>query len=293
MTSAVPTPAVHKTVAELRRGLGAWRKSGERIALVPTMGALHAGHISLVELARAKAGRVVVSIFVNPAQFAPNEDFARYPRVFEQDLALLAAAGADAVFHPAPGEIYPEGFATTVSLAGPATAGLEDRFRPTHFQGVATIVAKLLIQALPDIAVFGEKDFQQLAVIRRMAADLDLPAQILGAPTLREADGLALSSRNAYLSERERKFAPHLNQAMQWAAGRIRAGEPLEAALRDARAAISGAGFNLDYLEVRDAGTLAPPAVGQIQGLRLLAAARLGTTRLIDNIAVDAAPAKG
>lgn len=283
------TPVVHETVKALREGLAPWRKAGERIALAPTMGALHAGHMSLVALAKARAVRVVASIFVNPTQFAPNEDFARYPRDFGADFAMLVAAGADAVFYPGAAEMYPPGFATTISLAGPAVAGLEDRFRPTHFQGVATVVAKLLIQAAPDVAVFGEKDFQQLAMIRQMARDLDLPTEIVGAPTLREADGLAMSSRNAYLDERQRKFACTLQQAMQWAAERIRAGEPIDTALRDSAASISAAGFVIDYLEVRDATTLAPAAPGQRGNLRMLAAARMGKTRLIDNIDVGAA----
>ena len=280
-------PEVIETVDALRARVRAWRAAGDTVALVPTMGALHAGHVSLVELARRRARRVIVSVFVNPTQFGPNEDFARYPRPFGADLDKLAMAQADVVFHPDASEMYPEGFATTISLAGPAAAGLEDRFRPTHFQGVATIVAKLLLQPLPDVAIFGEKDFQQLAVIRQLARDLHLPVEIVGAPTMREADGLALSSRNIYLDERQRKFAPNLHQAMQWAAGRIHAGEPVELAVREAAAAISAAGFVIDYLEVRDARTLAPPTPGQKPGeLRLLAAARLGTTRLIDNIAV-------
>ncbi len=283
-------PAVHKTVADLRLAAAGWRKAGERVALVPTMGALHAGHISLVRLARQLARRVVVSIFVNPTQFAPNEDFSKYPRVFERDLELLASAGADAVFHPEPAEMYPAGFCTGVSLAGPAAVGLEDKFRPTHFQGVATIVAKLLLQALPDVAIFGQKDYQQLAVIRRMAADLDIPVEIVGAPTLREADGLAMSSRNAYLDARQRKFAGNLHQAMQWAAERIADGEPIDVAVRESAASISASGFLIDYLEARDAATLAPVEPTRRHGLRLLAAARMGTTRLIDNIDI---PTKG
>ena len=280
-------PEVIETVDALRARVRQWRAAGDTVALVPTMGALHAGHVSLVELARKRARRVIVSVFVNPTQFGPNEDFARYPRPFGADLDKLAMAQADVAFHPDAAEMYPEGFATTVSLTGPAAAGLEDRFRPTHFQGVATIVAKLLLQPLPDIAIFGEKDFQQLAVIRQMARDLHLPVEIIGAPTVREADGLALSSRNIYLDERQRKFAPNLYQAMRWAAGRIREGETIDLAVREAAAAISAAGFVIDYLEVRDSSTLAAPAPGQKPAeLRLLAAARMGATRLIDNIAV-------
>ena len=281
-------PEVLATVSALRQRVRQWRAAGGTVALVPTMGALHAGHIALVKLARARCERVVVSIFVNPTQFGPTEDFARYPRSLEADLAAIASVGADAVFHPGEAEMYPPGFATTVTLGGPAAAGLEDKFRPTHFQGVATIVAKLLLQASPDAAVFGEKDFQQLAVIRQMVRDLDIPVDIVGAPTLREADGLALSSRNVYLDERQRKFAAHLNQSMQWAARRVRDGEDTLEAVREAAASICGAGFVIDYLELRDARTLAPALPGQAPGeLRLLAAARMGRTRLIDNIAVD------
>jgi pantoate--beta-alanine ligase len=279
-------PDVIATVADLRARVRQWRAAGETVALVPTMGALHVGHMSLVELARSRASRVVVSIFVNPTQFGPNEDFERYPRSFDADLAKLAEAGADVAFHPAASEMYPKGFATTISLAGPASAGLEDRFRPTHFAGVATIVAKLLLQPLPDVAIFGEKDFQQLAVIRQMARDLDIPVEIIGAPTMREADGLALSSRNAYLDERQRKFAPSLYKAMRWCADRIHAGESMAQAVNEAGAVISGAGFVIDYLEVRDARTLAPVEQGRVDGLRLLAAAKMGRTRLIDNIAI-------
>ena len=280
------TPAILPTVTELRAQVRAWREAREGVALVPTMGALHAGHIALVTLAKKREARVVVSIFVNPTQFAPHEDFSKYPRTFEADVAKLAAAGADAVFHPDPEEMYPEGFCTTVSLRGPATAGLEDRFRPTHFQGVASVVAKLLLQCLPDVAIFGEKDFQQLAVIRQMVLDLDIPVEILGAPTVREADGLAMSSRNAYLSEQERAVAPVLHRSMKKAATRIRDGEAVEAALVAARTAIAQAGFELDYLEVRDAGSLAEVKCRYRKGLRMLIAARLGRTRLIDNIEV-------
>ena len=175
-------PALLLTIAALRSQIRLWRNAGESIALVPTMGALHPGHISLVELAKTRAKRVVTTIFVNPTQFGPTEDFSKYPRTLEADIAKLAEAGADAAFTPSPEDMYPPGFCTTITLRGPATADLEDRFRPTHFQGVATVVAKLLLQALPDVAVFGEKDFQQLAVIRQLTADLDIPVEILGAP---------------------------------------------------------------------------------------------------------------
>lgn len=277
-------PAIVRTVAELRQAVAAWRRAGERVALVPTMGALHAGHLSLVHLARSRAGRIATSIFVNPAQFAPHEDFEKYPRTFEADVEKLAQAGCDLVFAPAPREMYPEGFATTISLEGPAAAGLEDAVRPTHFAGVATIVAKLLIQTAPDTAVFGEKDFQQLAVIARMARDLDLPVEIVGAPTMREADGLAMSSRNVYLSAAERAAAPALYRVLRESAGRIASGEPFDAVLADGRARIENAGFALDYLELRDAASLARVGARARGPLRILAAARLGTTRLIDNI---------
>ena len=279
-------PTLLSDIAALRSQVRLWRKAGESVALVPTMGALHAGHVSLVELAKTRAKRVVATIFVNPTQFAPSEDFAKYPRTLEADLAKLAEAGADAAFTPGPEDMYPPGFCTTISLRGPATADLEDRFRPTHFQGVATVVAKLLLQALPDVAIFGEKDFQQLAVIRQMAADLDIPVEILDAPTMREADGLAMSSRNVYLSDEERAVAPMLHRGMNKAAQRIRDGEAMEAALAPARSKLMAAGFEIDYLEVRDAGTLATVQGRYRKGLRMLVAARLGRTRLIDNIEV-------
>jgi pantoate--beta-alanine ligase len=279
------TPAVFTTVAAMRAAVRAWRAAGERVALVPTMGALHAGHVSLVDLARSRADRVIVSIFVNPTQFAPTEDFSRYPRTLDADVAKLAGR-ADGVLHPHVDEMYPEGFCTTVSLQGPAVAGLEDRFRPTHFAGVATVVAKLLLQALPDIAVFGEKDYQQLAVIRRMVHDLDIPTEILGGPTLRDADGLALSSRNVYLTPPERAVAPTLHRALQVAAAALSAGHASAPVLRQARETVTAAGFEVDYLELRDAASLAPiETVVGVEG-RLLVAARLGKTRLIDNIAV-------
>ena len=279
-------PAILPTTAVLRSQLRIWRDARESVALVPTMGALHAGHLSLVEIAKKRARRVVVSIFVNPTQFAPNEDFGAYPRTLEADVEKLASVGADVVFHPAPEEIYPEGFATAITLQGPAVAGLEDRFRPTHFQGVATVVTKLLLMALPDIAIFGEKDFQQLAVIRRLVTDLNIPVEIVGGATVREADGLALSSRNVYLSPEERATAPTLQAAMQRAAVRIRDGESFDAALTAARNKITAAGFELDYLELRNAASLATVKGRYRTGLRMLVAARLGRTRLIDNIEV-------
>ena len=281
----MPVPVV-RTVKALRRAVDAWRLAGERIALVPTMGALHQGHLSLVREARRRRARVVVSIFVNPTQFAPTEDFGKYPRTFPRDRALLAEARADLIFAPAVTEMYPDGFATTVSLAGPAAVGLEDRFRPTHFAGVATVVCKLFNQCRPDIAVFGQKDYQQLQVVTRMARDLDLGVEVIGAETVRETDGLAMSSRNRYLTPAERETALTLHREMTGAAARIRAGRAIEAALEPARRAIAAAGFAIDYLEVRDAEGLAPVAAADGRPLRMLAAATIGATRLIDNIAV-------
>jgi pantoate--beta-alanine ligase len=279
---AVP---VARTAKSLRRAVVGWRDAGDRVALVPTMGALHAGHLALVRLARKRAERVVVSIFVNPTQFGPGEDLSTYPRTFDDDRRQLGGM-ADLIFAPSAEEMYPQGAATTVAVAGPATAGLEDRFRPTHFPGVATVVAKLLIQAAPDIALFGEKDYQQLKVVTRMAADLHLPVRIVPGPTVREPDGLALSSRNRYLSPAERAKAPLLHRALQASAEAIRAGTPVADALAQARRSVTSAGFELDYLEARDGDTLEPvPAAGEAP-VRLLVAARIGTTRLIDNIAV-------
>ncbi|MGD9656946.1 MAG: pantoate--beta-alanine ligase [Methylocystis sp.] len=279
--------AVVGAIDELRRYVHARRAAGERIGLVPTMGALHAGHLSLVEAARRAADRVVVTIFVNPAQFGPNEDFTRYPRTLAADLEKLSRAAADLVFTPPVEEIYPPGFATKVVMEGPALADLEDRFRPTHFSGVATVVTKLLNQAQADVAVFGEKDYQQLLVIKRLARDLDIATEILGAPTLREADGLAMSSRNVYLAGEERERARELHGALSEAARGILNGDGIHAATHAARARLVDAGFDVDYLEARHAETLAPTASLDEGPLRLLAAAKLGATRLIDNIAVQ------
>lgn len=277
---------IARTVADLRAIVGSWRSAGARIALVPTMGALHAGHLSLVSEAQQRADRVVMSIFVNPAQFAPNEDFSAYPRRFAEDAEKFAAAKGDLIFAPDVAEIYPPGFATTVSLAGPATVGLEDRFRPTHFAGVATVVAKLLLQCRPDVAFFGEKDYQQLKVIARMARDLDLESEIVGVPTLREADGLAMSSRNLYLSAEERKRAPLLFAVLKRCAAGMRDGANITAMQAGTFDELAAAGFSADYIEARHAETLMPVARLADGPIRLLAAAKLGTTRLIDNIAV-------
>lgn len=285
MEAQISLPVV-RTVADLRAQLAAWRNAGQRIALVPTMGALHDGHLSLVAAARRRADRVVMSIFVNPTQFAPNEDFAAYPRRFAEDVAKFASAKGDLVFAPEVHEMYRQGFATTISLTGPATVGLEDKFRPTHFAGVATVVAKLLLQAKPDVALFGEKDYQQLKVITQMARDLDLEPEIAGLSTLREADGLALSSRNLYLSPAERTKAPRLYEVLQRSAAALRAGAPVAATEAVARRDLEKAGFAVDYVEARHAETLLYVSALSDGPVRLLAAARLGSTRLIDNVAV-------
>ena len=280
-------PVVLESVAALRQWREAERKEGHRVGLVPTMGALHAGHISLVTGVKQRVDKAVVSIFVNPTQFAPTEDFSKYPRTFESDLNLLSEVGAEAVFAPQVAEMYPQGFATTVSLEGPAKVGLEDKFRPTHFSGVATVVSKLLLQALPDVAIFGEKDFQQLAVIRRAARDLDIPVEIMGGPTLRDADGLAMSSRNVYLTVGERMVAPIIHRTLQAAAEIVRRGMPLAVIEAEAADRLMKAGLVVDYVAIRDALSLAVPAEGAASAsLRILVAAKLGQTRLIDNIAV-------
>jgi pantoate--beta-alanine ligase len=279
-------PKVVRTLPQLRRNVARLRGRGAALALVPTMGALHAGHLSLVRLAKRRAGRVVVSIFVNPTQFAPHEDFATYPRTFAEDLAALAALKVDLVWAPGVEEMYPEGFCTRVVPEGPATVGLEDAFRPHFFGGVATVVAKLFAQVAPDMAIFGEKDYQQLKVVTAMARDLNLPVKVIGAPTVREKDGLAMSSRNAYLSPAERAVAPTLYRVLRDCAARLAAGQPIAATLAAGRKEIERAGFALDYLEARHADTLAPIASVKDGPVRLLVAAKLGKTRLIDNIAV-------
>lgn len=284
-TDSPPPPAIERTIAGIRRRVGAWRQNGETTALVPTMGALHEGHLALVRAAKSHARRTVVSIFVNPSQFAQNEDLGSYPRNEEADLAALSEMGVDAVFAPSVEEMYPSGFATSINLAGPAQE-LETEFRPHFFTGVATIVAKLLIACVPDCAIFGEKDYQQLLVIKRLVADLALPVAIIGHETIRESDGLALSSRNAYLTPAERQVASELHQTLQRAAAAIRAGTSANAALRAARTELKAAGFQTDYIELRNAETLAPVADRPSEPLRLLAAAKLGKTRLIDNVSV-------
>jgi pantoate--beta-alanine ligase len=277
---------LRRAVAELRAQRTRSRAAQQTIALVPTMGALHEGHLSLIRRAQRRADRVIVSIFVNPAQFAPNEDFRSYPRTFAADLAASRALNVDLVWAPSAETMYPQGFATRIAPEGPALAGLEDAFRPHFFSGVATVVAKLLTQCEPDIAIFGEKDYQQLKVIARLARDLDLKTRILGAPIAREADGLARSSRNVYLAPQEREAAPTLYRVLMDCAVAIAAGEPMVAVLEEGRAAITRAGFALDYLEARHADTLAPMSSVEQGPIRLLVAARIGPTRLIDNVAV-------
>jgi pantoate--beta-alanine ligase len=250
------------------------------------MGALHDGHISLVRLAQRRCDKVVVSIFVNPTQFAPTEDFGAYPRTWKSDLAKLTEAGADLVWNPDAKVMYPEGFATKIVTEGPATADLEDRFRPHFFGGVATVVGKLFTQVRPDMAFFGEKDFQQLKVVTRMARDLDLGVKVIGATTVRERDGLAMSSRNVYLSPEDRATAPVLYKAMKDTAKRLKAGDDVETALAGGAAMITAAGFVLDYFEARHSETLAKIASMKDGPVRLIVAAKLGKTRLIDNIGV-------
>jgi len=277
---------VVRTVPALRRAVEALRTRKAAVALVPTMGALHDGHVSLVRLARRRAQKVIVSIFVNPTQFAPTEDFGSYPRTWKADAAKLTAEKVDLIWNPDVKAMYPDGFATRIVPEGPATAGLEDRFRPHFFGGVATVVGKLFTQVRPDVAIFGEKDFQQLRVVTRMAADLDLGVKVIGSRTVRERDGLAMSSRNVYLSPEERQTAPMLYRAMKESAKRLKAGEDLAAAMEAGRELISAAGFALDYFEARHAETLAPVTSMKDGPVRILVAAKLGTTRLIDNIGV-------
>jgi pantoate--beta-alanine ligase len=277
---------VARTVAALRRTLSAYRARGKSIALIPTMGALHAGHLALIEVARRRADRVVVSIFVNPAQFAPHEDFAKYPRTFAADRAKLAAADVDLIWAPTAQVMYPSGFSTKILPEGPALAGLEDAFRPHFFGGVATVVTKLFLQCQPDFAFFGQKDYQQLIVVTKLARDLDLPLKVIGVPTKREKDGLALSSRNVYLSQDERAMAPTMYRALKDCAATIAHRGDIATAIAQARMEITQAGFSIDYVEARNAATLAPVTRRKEGPIRLLAAARLGRTRLIDNVAV-------
>ena len=282
------TLPIVRTVADLRAQVRAWKAAGQTVALVPTMGALHEGHLSLIRLGWARADRVVASVFVNPKQFAPHEDFDAYPRGEGRDADLLASAGCDLMYAPDAGEMYARGFSTTISVSG-VSEPLEGGARPQFFSGVATVVAKLLIQAQPDVAVFGEKDYQQLQVIKRLVRDLDLPVEIVGAPTQRAEDGLALSSRNAYLSAAERQAAVALPRALEAVANAIAAGGRVDAAEAAGKAALTAAGFGpIDYLDVREAGDLSRLGPGAIDPAtaRILVAAWLGKTRLIDNRAV-------
>lgn len=284
MTSSL-VPYV-STVAELRKIVAGWRKAGEGVSLIPTMGALHEGHLELVRQGKKRVKRAVTSIFVNPAQFAPTEDFDKYPRTFEDDLAKLKAVDCDLVWAPHKSEMYPEGFATRIAPAG-AAEGLESDFRPHFFGGVTTVCCKLFTQTLPDYAMFGEKDYQQLAVVKQMVRDLNLPLEIVGVETVREADGLAMSSRNRYLSAEQRARAVTIHHVIQAVAAAAQRGVGLDAALVDGRKALTGAGFRqIDYIEVRDAETLKTWDRASGRAGRVLAAAWLGETRLIDNIAV-------
>ena len=282
---AKPPTLVH-TIAALRRQIAQYRKSRETIALVPTMGALHRGHLALVRDGQKRADRVVVSIFVNPTQFAPTEDFGSYPRTIKKDIEALTEVKADLVWAPSPATMYPQGFATRLAPEGAALAGLEDKFRPHFFGGVATVVAKLFTQVTPDVAMFGQKDYQQLRVVTQMARDLDLPLKVVGMATVREKDGLAMSSRNVYLSDLERRHAPVLYRTLKACAARIKAGEPIAMVLEEGRMHIRQAEFTVDYLEARHAATLAPVATVKDGPIRLLVAAKIGKTRLIDNLGV-------
>ncbi len=282
--SALPTV---RTKADLRARVAAWRAAGERVALVPTMGALHQGHLSLVGIGKQNADHVVSSLFVNPTQFSPAEDFEAYPRNEAKDAELLAEAGCELLYAPSAEEVYPLGFSTAVIVAN-VSEGMEGAARPHHFGGVATVVTKLLTQAAPDVAVFGEKDYQQLQVIKRLTRDLDLPVEIIGGPTVRADDGLALSSRNAYLTPEQRQIAPALNRALRACAQAVARGGAVDTAEASAISDIIAAGFDsVDYLEVRSAEYLERLGPAPIDApARVLAAARLGRTRLLDNVAI-------
>ena len=284
--SATPTVPFTRTVAELRAITAGWRRAGDTIGLVPTMGALHEGHLELVRIAKRRCRRAVVSIFVNPAQFAPTEDFDTYPRTWESDLAQLATVGCDLVWSPERLEMYPDGFDTRVEPKG-AALGLETDVRAHFFGGVATVCCKLFTQVGPDIAVFGEKDYQQLCVVRQMVRDLNLPLEIVGAETIREADGLAMSSRNRYLTPAERTKAVTIHRVIQEIAATVARGQDPTAAVSEARRRLAEAGFRqIDYVEVRDARSMQAVSATSTAPKRVLAAAWLGTTRLIDNVAV-------
>ena len=274
-----------RSIPELRKRVATWRHDRATVGMVPTMGALHAGHVSLIEAAKRACDRVVVTLFVNPTQFAPTEDMASYPRNEEADRRKLTELDVDVLFAPSTAEMYPAGYDTRIEVSGPS-AGLETDFRPHFFSGVATVVAKLLIAGLPNYAYFGEKDFQQLLVVRKLVRDLNLPTEIVGCPTMREKDGLAMSSRNGYLTSAERAIAPELQATLQAMAERIRANDNLAEVSASAHDRLKAAGFAVDYLELRHAETLMPVTDRATEPLRLLVAAKLGKTRLIDNIAV-------
>ena len=277
---------IARTIADLRKAVAAWRKAGECVGLVPTMGALHAGHMTLIGAARGCCDRVVATIFVNPKQFAPNEDLGAYPRRETADLGVLRSGGTDLAFLPTAEEIYPPRFSTVVRVEG-LTEGLCGAHRIGHFDGVATVVTKLLLQSLPDVAFFGEKDYQQLLVIRRLVRDLDIPVRIEGVPTVREPDGLALSSRNVYLPPAERRIAPELARILSTIAARLgHTPAVVSHELARGHAELAAAGFRVEYLEIRDAETLAPLGDVVTGPSRVLAAVYLGGTRLIDNMPI-------
>ena len=276
-------PPIIRKIRQLRSRVSAWRDGQETVALVPTMGGLHEGHLSLVRLAKKKADRAVVSIFVNPTQFGPNEDLGAYPRDEAEDAKKLAPLETDLIFAPTPEEMYPEGFGTRVEVDG-LTDVLCGGARPGHFTGVATVVSKLLLQCRPDFAFFGEKDYQQLLVVRRMVSDLDIPVKIIGGPIVRDDDGLALSSRNQYLDAEQRRAAPALYRTIRSVAQDLADGRAVNDAIGQGRSQLEAAGFKVDYLEVRDAATLAPLPDTSSASARVFAAAFLGSTRLIDNV---------
>lgn len=278
-------PIIVRTISDLRSHVATWHGEGWQVALVPTMGALHEGHLTLVREGFKHADKVVVSIFVNPKQFAAHEDLGKYPRTEEQDVEMLAVEKADLVFAPDAEEMYGTGFSTSIHMQGPALVGLEDKFRPDFFDGVATVVAKLFVQSQADVAMFGEKDYQQLMVVTQMAKDLDIPITMKGVPTVRDDDGMAKSSRNRYLTKHERHQATSIIRALESAAGKIRGGADPQSATKAASRSLTTLGFKVDYVAARNAETLAVPKSAD-EPLRLLAAAWLGTTRLIDNIAV-------
>jgi len=278
---------ITRTEEELQRAICQRMEKGSKTALVPTMGALHSGHISLVELAKKHADCVIMSIFVNPTQFGPNEDFDAYPRTLDADMALAEKAGVDILYAPDTKDMYGDGIATTINV-GDIANELCGKTRPGHFNGVATVVTKFLLRTLPNVAIFGEKDYQQLCIIRQVVEDLDLPVEIIGAPTMREADGLAMSSRNRYLDEDQRKNAPKLYEILRLLSQRIASGNDVEKTLLEGGSLLKYAGFAMDYLTLCDAETLTPQTVYEAPA-RLLAAGYLGTTRLIDNVAVEQA----